>query len=80
MFCSKECSHGGSTQKQFGFQNQMKRFVDTLNNCQGDLQIVRKQQGLCPHVLLFSQVNKLFLGYFDPKKIFIDNDNKYFLG
>ena len=31
-------------------------------------------------VLLFSKVSKLFLGYFDPEKIFLDNESKYFSG
>ena len=27
-------------------------------------------------VLLFSKLNKIFFGYFDPEKIFLDNENK----
>ena len=26
-------------------------------------------------VLLFSKINKMFVGYFDPEKIFLDNEN-----
>ena len=29
-----------------------------------------------PAVLPFSKLNKLLLGYFDPKKVFGDNENK----
>ena len=28
-------------------------------------------------VLLFSKLNKLFFGYFDPEVIFLDNENKH---
>ena len=28
------------------------------------------------HLLLFSKSNKVFFGYFDPKVIFLDNENK----
>ena len=31
-------------------------------------------------VLLFSKLNKLFFGLFDPEKVFIDNENKWCLG
>ena len=31
-------------------------------------------------VLPFSKLNKIFIGYFDPENIFLDNKNKYFLG
>jgi hypothetical protein len=31
-------------------------------------------------VLLFSKLNNIFFGYFDPKKIFLDNENKLFSG
>ena len=31
-------------------------------------------------VLLFSKLNKMFFGYFDPEHIFLDNENKYFSG
>ena len=34
----------------------------------------------CRTVLLFSKLNKIFSGYFDPENIFKDNKNKYFLG
>ena len=30
----------------------------------------------CVAVLLFSKLNKMFLGYFDPEKIFLDNEIK----
>ena len=37
--------------------------------------------GIRAAVLLFSNLNKLISGYFDPKKlVFLDNENKYFLG
>ena len=29
-----------------------------------------------PPVLLFSKINKIFVGYFDPENIFLDNENK----
>ena len=29
-----------------------------------------------PPVLLFSKLNKIFFGYFDPVNIFLDNENK----
>ena len=31
-------------------------------------------------VLLFSKLNTIFFGYFDPENIFLDNTNKYFSG
>ena len=31
-------------------------------------------------VLLFSKLNKMFFGYFDPEKIFLDNENTNFRG
>ena len=34
-----------------------------------------KIEYLCP-VLLFSKLNKIIVGYFDPEKIFLDNENK----
>ena len=30
----------------------------------------------CSTVLRFSKLNKIFYGYFDPEKIFLDNENK----
>ena len=35
-----------------------------------------KRSHLLRSVLLFSKLNKLFFGYFDPEKIFLDNENK----
>ena len=31
-------------------------------------------------VLLFSNLNKIFVGFFEPVNIFLDNENKYFWG
>ena len=31
-------------------------------------------------MLLFSKLNKMFFGYFDPVNIFLDNENNYFFG
>ena len=31
-------------------------------------------------MLLFSKLNKTFIGYFDPEKIFQDNENRMVLG
>ena len=33
-----------------------------------------------PSVLPFSKLNKMFIGYFDPENMFLDNENKYFWG
>ena len=30
----------------------------------------------CYSVLLFTKLNKIIFGYFDPEKIFLDNENK----
>ena len=34
----------------------------------------------CASVLLFSKLNKIFFGYFDPEKIFLGNKSKFFQG
>ena len=34
----------------------------------------------CQPVLLFSKLNEIFLGNFDPENIFLDNENNYFSG
>ena len=44
------------------------------------LDFVCSEQLLCLSVRLFSKSNKMFFGYFDPEKIFVDNENKYFSG
>ena len=40
----------------------------------------RKSELPPPPVLLFSKLNQMFLGYFHPENIFLDNVNKSFLG
>ena len=40
------------------------------------VQRLQNQRMVNSPVLLFSKSNKLFIGYFDPENIFLDNENK----
>ena len=31
-------------------------------------------------VILYSKLNKMFYGYFDPENMFLNNESKYFFG
>ena len=61
-------------------------FITKIVNSQGDLTdltVITNTLFVSSHwcrapvrVLLFPRVNKLIFGYFDPEKIFTDNENK----
>ena len=49
----------------------------TMNVNRDDLaNMYRLEQSTACPVLRFSKLNKIFFGYFDPEKIFLDNKNK----
>ena len=57
-------------------------FITYMNNCRGVLNDTSAQTKtlVASPVLLFSNLNEIFFGYFDPENIYLDNKNNYFSG
>ena len=57
---------------------------DYNNSCPIDLlptfHSTHAVQVSCVQSFYFSNLNKIFFGYFDPENIFMDDENKYFSG